>query len=175
MNKLDAKYQEGTFLGIKEGTNEYYIGAEAGVGRSADIRRKPPGQRWSGAELLAAKGIPNFPNPNEEGAEVPMNPGGVPVVMESPVGVIPAMPAAPLAPVVARKRVYITQKDIRTFGWIRGSPRCAADMSNRPSTMAHPGESRLRVEAALNKTEEGRKRFRVADERRGAELMNLRP
>ena len=166
--KLDAKYREGTFLGIKEGTNEYYVGAEAGVARSADIRRKPPSQRWSGAELLAVKGTPNFPNPNEEGAEVPMNPGGVPVVMESPVGVIPTMPTAPFAPTVARKRVYITRQDIRTFGWTRGCPRCAADMSNRPSTMAHSEECRLRVEAALTKTE-GRKKLRVADERRGVD------
>ena len=121
MNKLDAKYQEGTFLGIKEGTNEYYIGTEAGVGHSADIRRKPPSQRWSGAGLLAVKGTPNFLNPNEEGAEVPMNPGGVPVVMENPVGVIPAMPTAPLAPVVARKRVYITRQDVtdvRMDSWL---------------------------------------------------------
>ena len=104
LNKLDAKYQEGTFLGIGEGSNEYYIGTEAGVGRSADIRRKPPSQQWSGAGL-AVKGTPNFPNPSEEGAEVPINPGGVPVVMENPVGVIPAMPMAPHAPVVVRKRV----------------------------------------------------------------------
>ena len=105
---------------------------------------------------------------------MPINPGGVPVVMGNPVGVIPAMPTAPPAPVVARKGVHITRQDIRTFGWTRGCPRCAADVSNHPSTMAHSEECRLRAEAALNKTDEGRKRLRVADERRGVdELQTL--
>ena len=42
-------------------------------------------------------------------------------------------------------------------------------MPNRPSTMAHSEECRLRAEPALNRTDEGRKRLRVADERPGVD------
>ena len=42
LNKLDPKFREGVYLGIREGTNEVIVGTPEGIGRTSDIRRKPP-------------------------------------------------------------------------------------------------------------------------------------
>ena len=77
VNKLDPKFQEGVYLGVREGTNEMLIGTPAGVGRSSDIRRKPPSQRFDGAALLAVRGTPDIPNPGSDPGDVPLIPGEI--------------------------------------------------------------------------------------------------
>ena len=75
LNKLDPKFREGVYLGVREGTNEMIVGTPEGIGRTSDIRRKPPSQRFDGAALLAVRGTPDAPNPSAEPGEVPLTPG----------------------------------------------------------------------------------------------------
>ena len=162
LNKLDPKFREGVYLGVREGTNEMIVGTPEGIGRTSDIRRKPPSQRFDGAALLAVRGTPDAPNPSVEPGEVPLIPGGVVVDIESPRGAVPNAPVNPEDPVQIRKRLYITKHDIRMHGWIQDCPRCQADLQRKPSTMAHSENCRARIETALSKTETGRKRLRAA-------------
>ena len=147
-----------------EGTNEMLVGTPEGIGRTGDIRRKPPSQRFDGAAFLAVRGTPDAPNPSAEPSEVPLIPGGVVVDIESPRRAVPNAPANAEDAVQLRKGLYITKHDIRMHGWTQDCPRCQADLQRKPSTMAHSGNCRARIETALSKTETGRKRLRAAEE-----------
>ena len=124
LNKLDPKFREGIYLGVREGTNEMIVGTPEGIGRTSDIRRKPPSQRFDGAAFLAVRGTPDEPNPSAEPGEVPLIPGGVVVDIESPRGAVPNAPVNPEGPVQLPKIRYITKHDIRMHGWIQDCPRC---------------------------------------------------
>ena len=167
LNKLDPKFREGVYPGVREGTNDMIVGTPEGIGRTGDIRRKPPSQRCDGAALLAVRGTPDAPNPSAEPGEVPLIPGGVVVDIESPRGAVPNAPINPEDPVQLRKRLYITKHDTRMHGWTQDCLRCQADLQRKPSTMAHSENCRARIETALSKTGTGRKRLRAAEERLG--------
>ena len=52
MNKLSNKWRSGHFLGIKEGTDEAYIGTEQGVMMARSVKRTPVETRKSPESLL---------------------------------------------------------------------------------------------------------------------------
>ena len=82
---------------------------------------------------------------------------------------MPDVPPPPPEEPLIRRRLYITKHDVRTCGWTKDCARCQADMRGRKSTVGHSEQCRARIEAELAKTERGRKRIRIVEERFGAE------
>ena len=164
-NALKSKWEEGCFLGCREETTEFYIGTPNGVGRSANIRRLPPSQRYDSEALLAVAGTPFQPTPGTSSDTVPAVPGEV-IVHIPPATMLPAdLPVEAPEP-FKRRRVYIKASDLREHGWTRGCPRCEDDMIGVRSTAPHTEACRARMEKALESTEQGRKRLRDGNLRR---------
>eukprot|EP00959_Pyramimonas_sp_CCMP1952_P374795 7849207-Pyramimonas_sp.AAC.1 len=74
--------------------------------------------------------------------------------------------------VASKKRLYITKPDLRRGGWARGCPRCEADMRGEKTTQRRAEGCRKRMEEAIGKTDQGKKRLREADERTAEALAD---
>ncbi|CAK0851674.1 unnamed protein product [Prorocentrum cordatum] len=164
LNKLDPKWLEGVFLGCRDDVPEFFIGTKDGVGRSADIRRLPPSSRYDAEALLAVKGTPLDPVPGDTAATLPASSGLVVIDVPEP-SMVPPDPPRHEPEVLSKKRVYITKQDLKRHGWTRGCPRCEADMSGQKTTLHHTEGCRRRLEEAIGRTDQGKKRLREADER----------
>ncbi len=55
-NGLAAKWHDGIFLGIRDSSNEYWVGTGRGVTKVKSIHRRPEAEKWN-KELLAAVNI----------------------------------------------------------------------------------------------------------------------
>ena len=55
LNKLDARWRDGVFLGCKETTNEYFIGTPSGVVRAFSIQRKILAEQHNDVQLLSVQ------------------------------------------------------------------------------------------------------------------------
>ena len=62
--KLEERFQDGVWLGLRPGSNEVWIGTPSGVVLARTVRRKPDNLRWSFEELMAIKGTPWEPAPS---------------------------------------------------------------------------------------------------------------
>ena len=56
--KLDAKFEDGIFLGIQEGSALKWIGTSEGVLRAWSLKLKPPSDKWDRKQLDAILGLP---------------------------------------------------------------------------------------------------------------------
>ena len=65
-DNLEARWDDGIWLGIENRTGEVRIGTESGVIKCRSIRRKPEEEKWSVATLKALKGSPWDPSPGSE-------------------------------------------------------------------------------------------------------------
>ena len=57
---MDAKFHDGTWLGLRMKSDESIIGTPHGVIKKT-VRRLPEDQRWCAEEVLSIRGVP--PNP----------------------------------------------------------------------------------------------------------------
>eukprot|EP00439_Symbiodinium_sp_Y106_P005361 s12533_g1.t1 len=69
-SKLDARWQEGVYLGLRLTSSEKIIGTPSGILVVQSIRRKPADKQFNLEMLKAVKGTPWQPNP-EKGVEQP--------------------------------------------------------------------------------------------------------
>ena len=58
MPKLDTKFYDGVYIGLKEDTDELLIGTGDGVFIARTIRRKPWDHRWSSSQIKNISGTP---------------------------------------------------------------------------------------------------------------------
>ena len=160
-NKMDARWEEGIFLGVREEQFEYWVatpGTEPEIHRSGDIKRKPPSQRYNTEALLKIKCTPISFEGEESKLEKPV------VVFAAPDVTVPPLTAqTPAAP--NRRKLYIRKEELRQFGWTRGCPRCEAEMIGAPAKHAHSDVCRERIAAEMAKTPEGQLRLKMLDER----------
>ena len=67
-HKLEPRWDEGIFLGVRMSTTEKIIGTPKGVVVVQSVRRKPEGSRWSSAAIDTVQGTPWAPSPARERA-----------------------------------------------------------------------------------------------------------
>ena len=65
-HKIEARWADGIYLGIKRTSTEKLIGTADRVYVVQSIRRKPVEYVWNGQLLLSIKGTPWCPNPKAE-------------------------------------------------------------------------------------------------------------
>ena len=69
---LDTKWEDGLWLGHARASNDFVIGTRDGVVRAWAIKRKLEGERWDKELITNMTGTPSRPNPQTQGADIPI-------------------------------------------------------------------------------------------------------
>ena len=158
--KLDPKWQDGAFIGIRDRSDEMLIMTTSGVCKKRNVRRRPELERWDFEFLMTLKGTPWNPNPAAGEMAADALPADMAVPMPAPAPVPQIMVAA--APVErAASRVYIKKADVQKFGYSMNCPGCRSVMTNT-TARAHTEECRKRLESCLAEDEETKLRSEAA-------------
>ena len=72
VQKVDAKFHEGIWVGLNMKSDESIIGTPNGVFKAQTVRRLPEDQRWCAEEVLNIRGIPYNPVPGAGGDHIPI-------------------------------------------------------------------------------------------------------
>ena len=62
LNKLQVRWQDGVFLGIKETTGEYLVGTSDGVVKARSLKEKPPSEQYEWKYMETMVGLPWQPS-----------------------------------------------------------------------------------------------------------------
>ena len=82
--KLDAKWQDGAFVGIRDHSGEMLIMTESGVYKTRNVRRRPELERWDFQFFTTLKGTPWNPNPTAGEMAADALPADMAVPMPAP-------------------------------------------------------------------------------------------
>ena len=82
--KLDPKWQDGAFIGIRDRSDEMLIMTPSGVYKSRNVRRRPELERWDFEFLATLKGTPWIPNPEAGEMAADALPADMEVPMPAP-------------------------------------------------------------------------------------------
>ena len=163
LNKHDVEYSEGLFLGMSGMGSELIIGTPQGVMRTRDIRiLSEPATRWGGEFALKFDtSFEQYIDPSEK----------LPTKFAIEPGVI-AHDQLPPQPEVTqtRRRMRLSPKDFLVHSYTAGCPGCDALRRKTGDSRNHTEACRLRMEAALAATAEGRERKERETTRREDEL-----
>ena len=164
-SKLDARFEDGVFLGIQEGSAMKYIGTTKGVVRAWTVKRRPESERFEAEIFDSMVGVPwelvpsSVAGMKERGMrqEISMD-----------------LPAEGLVDEAAEERkskgyvprgLYIRRDvELAEFGYTANCDGCAAAKHG----LAHRQHSRAcreRIASELSKTEEGKQRLDRVRER----------
>ena len=165
-SKLDARWQEGIYLGLRLTSTEKIIGTPSGILVVQSIRRKPEDKQFDLERLKAVKGTPWQPNPDKSaGADADRLPE--PIVIE-PVAAPAEIPPPPVPADRSQsyRRMYIRQSDLDTFGYTGGCEACAAIREGRDRQgINHSELCRTRIQEALKGTALGKSRLERESQR----------
>ena len=126
-------------------TNWRLVGTEHRIYVVQSIRRKPQGEQWNKAQVMAIKGTPWKTNPEAE------DPGELPM----PMTLMPEQPQVERSPAESysreaqNRRLYITRKDLEDprIGYTPGCPACTETKAGRRTTgVQHTKACRNRIE-----------------------------
>jgi hypothetical protein len=150
-DKMEAKWDEGFYLGRWWRTGEAIVGTPGGIRRAGTIRRVGGHRRWDRAGLEGVRGVPWQwdPEQGEVHAELKVRwlkeeevaDGRINVGMES-------------------KRLYrlrLKKEDFMNLGFTEGCRGCQALITGT-AARGHSEACRDRIDKALEATDEGRKR-----------------
>jgi len=70
LDKTEARWYDGVWLGVLEGTDEHIIGTCHGVVKCRAIHPRAEGQDWNALAINQIKGAPWQPNPNKPGFRI---------------------------------------------------------------------------------------------------------
>ena len=159
-SKLDARWQEGVYLGLRLTSSEKIIGTPSGILVVQSIRRKPADKQFDLEMLKAVKGTPWQPNPEK-------SPGADADRLPEPIAIEPVVAPAELPPPPGQgerlptyRRMYIRQSDLEQFGYTGGCEACAAIREGRERQGINHNETcRKRIQEALKDTSRGQARL----------------
>ncbi|CAE7551092.1 unnamed protein product [Symbiodinium sp. CCMP2592] len=159
-SKLDARWQEGVYLGLRLTSSEKIIGTPSGILVVQSIRRKPADKQFNLEMLKAVKGTPWQLNP-EKSTNADADRLPEPIVIE------PVVEQAELPPkpgeaerLPTYRRMYIRQSDLEQFGYTGGCEACAAIREGRERQGINHNETcRKRIQEALKDTSRGQARL----------------
>ena len=159
-SKLDARWQEGVYLGLRLTSSEKIIGTPSGILVVQSIRRKPADKQFNLEMLKAVKGTPWHPNP-EKGPNADADRLPEPIAIE-PVVAPTELPPQPgqTERLPTYRRMYIRQSDLEKFGYTGGCEACAAIREGRERQgINHNEKCRARIQEALKETSQGQARL----------------
>ena len=143
--KLDPKWQDGAFIGIRDRSDEMLIMTTSGVYKTRNVRRRPELERWDFEFLMTLKGTPWNPNPAAGEMAADALPADMAVPMPAPAPVPQAVLVAAAPVDRAASRVYIKKADVQKYGYSMNCPGCRSVMTNTTAG-AHTEECRKRFE-----------------------------
>ena len=146
MNKLSNKWRSGHFLGIKEGTDEAYIGTEQGVMMARSVKRTPEETRKSPESLLKVRGV-HWKMAAEtagtgERSSVYLGEGEPQENLPDPV--VPAQAAVPQV-----RRMYVTKAMVEKYGMTTGCTACLRVITHGTTNVTHADVCRGRMQERL--------------------------
>ena len=159
--KLEARWGEGFWMGVKWRTGEQWIATTEGICKTSAIRRVGGHRRWDAEGLLKVKGVP------WDHIQKDTEPGEVRVRFLDP-ALLPK-PTIVQEEGTRRRRARMNREDFYKHGFSEGCQGCRSIIANgdaRPHTEA----CRARMEEALRDTAEGRAKLLRAKERIDAEV-----
>ena len=172
-NTIEAKWEKGLWLGTAREANETLIGTKEGVTRCYAIKRMPEEDRWNAAEISGLKGTPQQPNPMKVGLHIPtrlpsdaaLGGGTDGAAAEGDEETSEAIPeaTAPFPDPLVR-RTPITYKEIDKYGLTPGCVGCEAKSRGEVTRRGHSDKCRRRIEEAMRKDDEDKKKLDKADE-----------
>ena len=143
-NKVEARWEEGIWLGVQEVSGDHIIGTAAGCLKTKDLRRKPQEDRWRSEDMKKMKGTPWEPVPGHPDRELKSR-----VVMrEEPI--LPPPQAEERQELM--RRLYIRRKDVEKHGYTEGCEGCRV--------VSRGGVSRNHTEARRQRIEKSDQRGR---------------
>ena len=157
-HKLDLRWRLGICLGASAPSNEFYVGlANGAVVKARSVVRVISSRRWSAEAVEKIIGIPGKMKVDGEqdigdGIEELIDPHAnkdADLIVES------AVPEGPNQDGLSLDgQVRITAKDLRTYGYTTGCPRCTDIQAGRLKTNRHhSAECRLRIYLHYGETE----------------------
>ena len=150
----EAKFQEGIWLGLDQRTEEVIIGTPSGIVKCRSVRRRPEPERWNTDAVLAIRGTPWEPTPgvDPELLRAAVRP---PQDVDSPLGL--EVPVA--EPGLGARRANLFAADFVKHGYTQGCGACRSLQESGSSRKGHNHLCRVRMEAELMKSPEGKERI----------------
>ena len=152
----DARFQDGIWLGVRLGTEEYLVGTSSGILKVRSVKRKPIESRWDYRQVSAVMGTPwkpyNFTDEDQLRIAIP--------VMLDPIE--PTERTQPEDP--APKRVLNYRKDLEKLGYTPSCPGCYAAKHHRPHRV-HTDHCRERIQQAMTEDPLLSRRIAAAQDR----------
>jgi hypothetical protein len=149
VDKADPRWEEGVFAGLRIESGEIFVMTKDGVIKVRAFARKPEDERWNQKQLEEGKGVPWEPIPGRGRIEVKTKVGILRGVGGGDVLMDPEIKETVV------KRVYITKKDLETYGPTVGCRGCRA--ANRGETsIPHNERCRARIEKEIESKDPGR-------------------
>ena len=119
VNKLDPRWEDGIYAGLRIESGEIYVMSESGVIKVKHYKQRPESERWNLEELDKGIGVPWEPIPGRAGIQVKshftiIGGGGEEIVK------------MPETRAVQIRRIYIGSKDLEKYGNTIGCKGCEA-------------------------------------------------
>ena len=165
--KMEERYHQGIWLGLRQKSDEALIGTENGVIKVRSVRRVVEEKRWEAKLFMGLKGTPQQPIPGRIDDHVPTATGKMGSKEDEHDHQVP-MPdlpeadphidlrAAP-APDRSAPRMYVKQTDIDKYGKTVACPGCETSGTTRFGR--HTDECRDRIRNLMQGDEDGRARL----------------
>ncbi len=161
LGDFENRWESGVWLGFVMRSGEHLVGTTRGVFRVSTVMRRPADKRWSSSMLKAIGGTPETPVPGAPGRRIPVFAKKLEDPQPDQTVFIPAK-----EPEIEVRVAYIYRGDIDKHGPTPRCPGCAAALKGGKYRAKHTDECRKRFEELIGQTEEGRKRFDAARERK---------
>ena len=146
--KLDTRWEDGIFAGVREEAGEIYVMSSQGVRKVRSYKRRPEGERWNQEEFSQALGTPWEPEPGRNHIEVKARFSMKDDEVDEKVDI----QSREFKP----RGIYIRRGDLRDerYGMTPGCKGCEA--ANRGVSGVHNERCRLRIEQAIESKEPDR-------------------
>ncbi len=162
---FEDRWEREVWLGFVMRSGEHLVGTAKGVFRVSTVMRRPEDRRWSKDLLKQIGGSPEDPVPGAKGRRIPAFAKRYEDTSTDKAVFIPSR-----SPEVEVRVAYIYREDVEKHGPTPGCPGCTAAKKGSKYRAKHTDECRSRFERILSETDEGRKRFESARERKLDEI-----
>ena len=146
MNKLASTWRMGHFVGIKEGTDEAYVGTEQGAMMARSVKRLPDAMRKSPETLLQVRGVPWKMMAETAGTGERST---VQIERPEPTEGLPAPVVPDPGGAVQSRQMYVTKAMVEKFAMTNGCTACMRVVIHGTTNVAHSAVCRARMQDRL--------------------------
>ena len=169
--KFEDKWREGVWLGVTLTSGESIVGTPEGVFRAGAIHRNADSDKWSQARIDAIRGTPREPTPGAVSDIIKVY--VQPEIQAASKAAMPSSIPQPL-PETQVRRMRITQQDVLSHGPTDGCHACRdIVLKKERGGQGHSEACRIRLEAIIEDTEEGKIRVERANLRITQAILDM--